>query len=501
VLAAGSAIVMVATYDPADSTRAYVGTDARIQQLLVGVLLLLATRRLGGPGRWARLGAPVALAATIGAMFAVPDSSALYFRGGATVVALVFAALIWTVERVPGSAVARALSVPPVRWLGEISYGVYLWHVPVIRYLPDALPWQLPSPVPDVAAVVLTVALAAASYHLVERPVRRGRPRLVFATPRRVAGAAVGGLAACATLALVLTTWATGLQAQQLIAANQAAGAGPAAIGATGPRPSPSAASASGSPTATGTATTVNAEVCPDSTSICQRTAAAPGQPTIAVLGDSQARSLDPGFFDLARRNGWGYVLAAHLGCGLTGMLNIEGTQVPQFLRDCAAQTPGRIRQVLDQYHPDLVISLSRWELVAHLDAAGHTVQPQTAQWTQDVHAGLLSFAQTVTGSGAKLAALAVLPLAQDTPRCASRPDKPACNQVPDPLTAATNQLYDQVRGEVAGMSVISMQDVLCPANRCREAVDGLLVRYDGEHFSGDGARWFVDQLVPRLPS
>jgi lysophospholipase L1-like esterase len=239
--------------------------------------------------------------------------------------------------------------------------------------------------------------------------------------------------------------------------------------------------------------------VCPDSTSICQRTAAAPGQRTIAVFGDSEARSLDAGFFELARRNGWGYVLAAHNGCGLTGMLNIEGTQIPQFLRDCAAQTPGRVRQVLDQYHPDLVISLSRWEIVAHVDADGRTVQPQTAQWTQEVHAGLLSFAQTVTGSGARLAALAVLPLAQDRSYCARKPGTPSCTQVPDPLTAAVNQLYDQVGGEVAGMSVVQMQDVICPDDRCREAVDGLLVRFDGEHFTADGARWFVDRLAQRL--
>src|SRR5262249_21305419 len=159
----------------------------------------------------------------------------------------------------------------------------------------------------------------------------------------------------------------------------------------------------------------------------------------------------------------WGYILAAHNGCGLTGMLNVNGPQQAAYMRDCAAQTPGRIREVLDDYHPDLVISLSRWELIAHLDPGGHTVKPPTPRWAQDVHAGLRDFARRVTGSGAALAMIAVLPLAPNGPGCADRPDTRPCTATPDPLTAATNRIYDQVRKEVTGVRVVSMQDVICP--------------------------------------
>jgi hypothetical protein len=45
----------------------------------------------------------------------------------------------------------------------------------------------------------------------------------------------------------------------------------------------------------------------------------------IAVYGDSIAVSLDPGFADLARRRGWGYVLAAQQGCNISGLLTTTG--------------------------------------------------------------------------------------------------------------------------------------------------------------------------------
>jgi peptidoglycan/LPS O-acetylase OafA/YrhL len=498
VAATASAVVMVAVYHPGDPTRAYAGTDARVQELLIGVLLLLLTRHLrgtrqvggahrggaqrgGGRGRWVRAAGPAALAASMVLLLTVPDSGGFYYRGGATLVALVFAALIWSVERAPGSAVARMLSIPPARWTGKVSYGMYLWHLPVIRFLPDALPVRLPAPVAGLAAAAVTAGLAAGSYYLVERPVRYGRLRLLLDRPGQVAMATAGAVAACTALVVVSTTWTTGVRAQQIVAADRAVRV---AEGST-----------------SGQVGGVSQTLCPDTTSICRRAVAAPGGRTIAVFGDSVARSLDPGFYDLARKNGWGYVIAAHNGCGLTGLVNVDGSQPKPFMRTCAEQTPGRIQQVLDKYHPDLVISLSRWELIAHLDANGHTVAPQSAQWAQDVHDGLRTFAQAVVRSGSALAMLAVVPLAPAGASCPDNPDAAGCTAAPDPLTAATNRIYEQVRAEVGGgVTVVPTHDLVCPGDQCRMVIQGQLVRFDGQHFTEAGARRFVEQLAPRLP-
>jgi peptidoglycan/LPS O-acetylase OafA/YrhL len=85
-----------------------------------------------------------------------------------------FAALIWAIARHG----ARPLASAPLRALGAISYGVYLWHMPVLFWL--GLRGAFPEHAgPALARVVpLTLALATASWFLVERPaLALGRPR------------------------------------------------------------------------------------------------------------------------------------------------------------------------------------------------------------------------------------------------------------------------------------------------------------------------------------
>ncbi|MEV6844800.1 acyltransferase family protein [Actinoplanes sp. NPDC051411] len=471
-LATASAVTMVLAYSADDPTRAYVGTDARAQQLLIGALLVPVVRRGGRPFR--AVGAAAA-GVSAGLLLVVSASGPFYYRGGATLVALLFAALIWSVERAPGSAVARCLSVRPVRWVGTVSYGIYLWHLPVIRFLPEVLP----APVVAPATVAVTLALATASYYLLERPIRYGRPRLALDTTRKVVAAGAAAAVFCALIVVGATTAATGLQAQQIADARWAREAADGTVGAEGDDAWP---------------------LCPDTTSICRRLVAKPGHPTVAVLGDSIARSLDPGFYDLARANGWGYVLAAHNGCGLTSLVSVEGPEQRWFLKKCAEETGPRIAQVLHEYHPDLVISSSRWELIAHEGAGGRTVVPPSPKWVADVHAGLRAFAQSVVRSGAALAMLTVLPVAPATPRCLRDPTNRACAGSPDALTAATNDIYRQVAADVPGVAAVSMQDVVCPSGRCPTVVHGMLVRFDGMHFTEAGAHWFVRALSPRLP-
>src|SRR5262249_46233609 len=65
------------------------------------------------------------------------------------------------------------LALPPVRWVGAISYGLYLWHWPVTVAVTegrtDLSGWRL-----TVARVALTLAAAAISYYFLELPIRRG---------------------------------------------------------------------------------------------------------------------------------------------------------------------------------------------------------------------------------------------------------------------------------------------------------------------------------------
>lgn len=189
-------------------TRVYFGTDTRMFDLLVGAGLAMLVAARPQPGRTARVvlhaAAPVAAAGlawcwvTAGTAEGSPRS--WMFDGGFLVCALLAGVVIADVRQLTPGPLGRVLSTGPLRWVGTISYGVYLWHWPIFVYMTTAVTGLQGSAL-DVARVGATLAAASASYYLVERPIRRHR----FAGWRRTL--TLGPLAVGATaLAVVLAT-------------------------------------------------------------------------------------------------------------------------------------------------------------------------------------------------------------------------------------------------------------------------------------------------------
>jgi peptidoglycan/LPS O-acetylase OafA/YrhL len=73
----------------------------------------------------------------------------------------------------PENVVAKFLSVPLVRWIGLVSYPLYLWHFPLLAGLQMAFPEN--GILHRGALMLVALLLAGATYHLVELPVRRQR--------------------------------------------------------------------------------------------------------------------------------------------------------------------------------------------------------------------------------------------------------------------------------------------------------------------------------------
>jgi peptidoglycan/LPS O-acetylase OafA/YrhL len=198
-LAAGSAIDMALL---GETRRAYYGTDARVQALLLGAALAFLLQFAPGPARRASRFALEAVGIlgvlVLGAFVAHPV--AWMGRGGYLVVALASVALIAAVVQ-PSSPVLRpVLSWRPLVALGLISYGVYLYHFVVIIWLNHARTGLGPAPL-AVLRVVVTLAVATVSYLVVEMPVRRGT-----LLPKRVqAVAAPLAVAAMAVIVIVTT--------------------------------------------------------------------------------------------------------------------------------------------------------------------------------------------------------------------------------------------------------------------------------------------------------
>jgi len=76
-----------------------------------------------------------------------------------------------------GGAVRRFLALRPLAWLGLVSYGFFLWHLPILVKIGDTGAFSVPG-IPRTVEVwamgfLLTLPCAAASYYLLERPLLR----------------------------------------------------------------------------------------------------------------------------------------------------------------------------------------------------------------------------------------------------------------------------------------------------------------------------------------
>jgi peptidoglycan/LPS O-acetylase OafA/YrhL len=183
-VAVASAVLMGALFAGGDTTRVYYGTDTHSFGLALGAALAIARqdwpgfavarsrgdRALGGLIGLLAIGGLVALAFTLRA-----DGASAY-RGGLALVAALSVVAIATAT-VPGGLLGRALDLQPLKWIGQRSYGIYLWHWPVFVLVAGAAPVGDPTPEAPwiVGGVALAITLLAStlSYAFVEAPIRR----------------------------------------------------------------------------------------------------------------------------------------------------------------------------------------------------------------------------------------------------------------------------------------------------------------------------------------
>jgi peptidoglycan/LPS O-acetylase OafA/YrhL len=183
-----------------DHTRTYYGTDTRAVELLLGALLAIwvagrpeLDRRRRHP--IATLGV-VALAVMAVCWVTTGQSSGWLYRGGFAGYGVLSTALV-AAAVVPGPA-RRLMSLPPLRGLGLISYGVYLYHWPIFLWLSPTRTHLSQWPL-FALRVGLTLVAAVVSYYVVEQPIRAGRlpgVRALLAAPVAAAVAVVALLAA-----------------------------------------------------------------------------------------------------------------------------------------------------------------------------------------------------------------------------------------------------------------------------------------------------------------
>jgi len=475
--AVASAIEMGIVFDPAgDPTRAYFGTDTHAQCLLVGAALAagVALWRRGGvrplstrARRGLEVGGLAGVAASAWAWSQLHYGQTFVFRGGFLVVSLSVAAVILSAVLHPGGVVARGLSWSPLRFIGRISYGMYLWHFPLDIALTGGRTGVQGTALFALRTAV-TVAVSALSFYALERPVRTGN--LLNAVRARV----VTPVAVIATAVVVVVATVP-----------------PAALAAGAPR--------------TGTATAGVSGAASVHIPVALRDAPV----RVLLVGDSVALSLGAGLFGPAVAShivledlgtvGCGVAQGTNLWAKINGQEQKTATQWPCRALPKAGKVPWPTawHNWLREVTPNLVVLLAgRWEVVDRLYEGRRTniLDPTFAAYVKRA----LELAVSVgTSTGAHMVLM--------TAPCFSEGEQPNGAPFPEDNIArvqAYNRLVRAVGAEYP--STVTVQDLYamaCPGGRFVSAIGGVPLRApDGIHFAfgaNIGSNLLAPQILP----
>jgi len=486
-----SATWMYVLYDGGVNTnRAYLGTDTRSQCLFIGcalaVGLVLLTRRSQEEGRlakgelWQPAGATgrtvcglIGLAGAVVAValwVATTSTSSFPYAGGFFLIGLAVGGVILSAVAAPRSIVPRLLSLTPVRYVGRISYGLYIWHWPIFIWLNHARTgvsgYEL-----FAVRVLVTFAVSVVSFHLVERPIRMG----TFVSTWRAWLAVPAGVGAVLVAVIAATTGTTAV----------ASTAFPGPVNPIG-----------------GTTTT---------------TPTLPGAPLgaapvrVLLFGDSVALTLGIGLSSPPDQSRYGYVLSDKgiLGCGVVNgpVVQLMGTRdvVPPACNGSTLQPgassdtkpwPYQWLDAMNEVKPNVVVLLAgRWEVVDR-EYQGSWTNILNPAYAAYVKQQLEQASQLVTATGARMVFL--------TAPCTDEGEQPDGAPWPedDPARlAAFNRLIREVVAEhPLTDTVVDLNAAACPGGKYATTVDGVVLRRsDGVHFTNAGGIWLAPKLMPPI--
>jgi peptidoglycan/LPS O-acetylase OafA/YrhL len=444
--AAASAAAMVGLHlAGADQTRLYQGTDTRAVTVLLGAAVA-ALRVTIGPAAWARtrparqaLGLLAALG--LGLAWARLDGNGPWpYRGLLPLAGLGGALLVASLaDRNHPGALGRVLAVPPLVFLGRISYGLYLYHWPVFLWL-DRSRTHLDGWAHIGAQVAVSIGLAWLSYRFVELPVRRGWPS------GRQARAAVPAAAAVAVIALL--------------------------AGTQGAIPPPDLAKVGNG---------------------IQRSSR-PGAPTLMLAGDSVPLVMGLELAHQLDELGINLVNDGSPGCHLLvadgPIRGIQG-DIRSDVADCAQD--GAYRKIVEEQRPDAVLVLFGEFPNESVRIDGTWTMPCQARYLDALRHRLDLLIDDLRATRATVV-LATAPGSNISW---------VIDRVPPGMAervACTNDVLRDLARTRTGVGIVDLAEYICPTgSSCRETVDGIDLRTDSLHFEGPGAAYVNRWLVPRV--
>ncbi len=512
-----SIAIMARVYTPGDPLRAYYGTDARAHTILFGALLAILLVSWSPSARAQRrlvIAGSIAFVVMLAAWNLATGTSSRYYHGGSALYA-VLACIVIAGALQPGG-LRKLLSFEPLPWIGRLSYGIYLFHWPIIVWLVPSrvhiYGWPL-----NALRLALTFFCATLSFYLVELPIRERRlprwpwqakqpvPRAagsVPARPRRKVAQWLVVPSLGVTFAIVLASATGATAAPSYLAGSQTPA--PIAIQAnstvTFPTPKSNFIWGYGDPLFCG-------QPRPSETTEAQNEAHRLGPPAVAesaqglkvlILGDSTACSLYPGLKAVGDETGAVVAQAAVFGCGIAAgqITSVNGEQITPHSERCPAMVNAAMGPAIGAMRPDVVIWMSLWEK-SDIVADGKTLVANTPAWRTEMLRRMNDALAQITKYGAKVVLVTIAAPAPNDAQGASNTSNAVDNASYAGLDAIDRAFAAQHPGDV---SIADLARRICPSGPpCPEDVDGLRMRPDGRHFTPTAATIAGQWLMPSI--
>ncbi|WP_234401756.1 acyltransferase family protein [Thermobifida halotolerans] len=475
----------------ADPTAAYYLPFTRMWELAVGGLLAVVLNRWSVPDRlrgalgWAGLTAVVTAAVCYGEHTAFPGhTAALPVLGAAAVIA--------AGEGTGRYSAGRLLSTGPARFVGDISYALYLWHWPIIVITLGMSNTTELSPLAATLVAALSLLLAWATKIVLEDPVRE---RGLLNTGRSALAFALSGV-------LVVAGAGWGLQAhvQQVRATefDPEVHVGPQALDAF--EAEPDELTAPPYPSVL-TAEDDLPDLYDDG---CQSTEAdtypspcvygpADAETAVAIVGDSHAAHWSPALQEVADERGWRLYTFTKSSCAFTATLLVRPGEDEPYTQ-CQEWNTNVVAE-LHKLDPQIVFTSSRAQ------ARPYGVDEDSAR--EELAEGMALLWNRLEEAGITVVAL------RDTPTTRSRvvecvdlhsPDVDPCTRERDTaLRGEDPQVIAAEEGRVGDVHIVDMNDRFCLDNNCPAVIGNVIVYRDSHHITATYSRLLSEDLGERI--
>lgn len=427
-----SLTALILTFHPDTPDRAYMGTDTKIFEPLIGALLAVVTqyrhvnrvlRRNARHLFWAGLVINVAVFAMVG------GPSKFYFYGGALLFSLGTVMMIAGLRYGRQTPESKILSYSPITYIGRISYGLYLWHWPFAVWLGTYDEFHIGK---TILVLLLTFCAAVISYHYVELPIRQGSVSAFLSTVRTIGS----GVVAMVTIAGI----SLGLGNTPL-------------------------------PTVTKPEETVTVD-----------------DRMIMLVGDSVPARMTTWFARVGEERGYTVVAATRGACTPLGVeldfgADNAGRQCPNVLEEQVT--------TMEEYNPGIILWWSRYDSVARL-VDGERVGPESEEFWDLQKATIQERFDELTSTGARIIVIQTERLGIGVlSRSDASFDHPVLDTFihHDEYRQRMNALMVSIAQTRDDVTLIDGDRLFCegrpsqpPGHLCDDKYDGALMRPDGSH-------------------